>query len=398
MCITPSLLQQTIFSHPAIHSFNPYSRAVFEKLKHCHTAQIGMHRFQCDDSECKHVHWQYHSCGNRHCPNCGSWKKEEWVEFKMADLLPTSYYHVVFTLPHQLNTLIMGHRTCMFKLLFQASSHTLLTLGKDKKHLGAEIGITSILHTWGQDLSFHPHIHCIVSAGGVSHGAWVAEKRKNRKFLFPKAMLQDIFKGFFMEHLRKLYKMNLITMEQDPFENLLKTIGYKKWNVYAKAPFGGPQQVVEYLGRYTHKIAITRHRILEITEKAITFRYKDYSDGDKIKQMALPVPEFLRRFEQHILPKGFVKIRSYGFLKNYNKSQRLNDLRVKMKLPPAPPKVRIPIQQRMLEKYGKDISRCPKCEKGTMLLMETIRPYYDHRLSNDSGRGGEAGPNKNQSP
>jgi hypothetical protein len=298
----------------------------------------------------------------------------------MADLLPTGYYHVVFTLPHELNALIMGHRRCMFKLLFQASSHTLLTLGKDKKHLGAEIGITSILHTWGQDLSFHPHIHCIVSAGGISHGSWVAEKRKNRKFLFPKAMLQDIFKGFFMEHLRKLYKMNAITMEQAAFENVLKTIGYKKWNVYAKAPFGGPQQVVEYLGRYTHKIAITRHRILEITEKAITFRYKDYSDDNKTKEMTLSLQEFLRRFEQHILPKGFVKIRSYGFLKNHNKHARLNALRQKMKLPPAPPKVRIPVQQRMLEKYRIDISRCPKCEKGTMLLMETVHPYYDSRI------------------
>jgi hypothetical protein len=208
----------------------------------------------------------------------------------------------------------------------------------------------------------------------------VAEKRKNRKFLFPKAMLQDIFKGFFMEHLRKLYKMNAITMEQAAFENVLKTIGYKKWNVYAKAPFGGPQQVVEYLGRYTHKIAITRHRILEITEKAITFRYKDYSDDNKTKEMTLSLQEFLRRFEQHILPKGFVKIRSYGFLKNHNKHARLNALRQKMKLPPAPPKVRIPVQQRMLEKYRIDISRCPKCEKGTMLLMETVHPYYDSRI------------------
>ena len=398
MCIRPAILQQTIFSHPYIQSFNPYSRAVFEKLKHCHTAQIGMHRFQCDESECKHVHWQYHSCGNRHCPNCGSWKKEEWIEFKMADLLPTSYYHVVFTLPHELNPLIMHQRTALFKLLFQASAHTLLSLGKDQQHLGAEIGITSILHTWGQELSFHPHVHCIVSGGGVRNAIWVPEKRKRNNFLFPKAAMQKIFKGFFMHHLRVLFKKQLIQIDNADFQKLISAIGYKKWNVYAKKPFGGPGQVVEYLGRYTHKVAITHHRILNIADQAVTFRYKDYSDADKIKEMTLPLPEFLRRFEQHILPKGFVKIRSYGFLKNYNKRQRLNELRVKMKLPPAPPKVRIPVQQRMLEKYGKDISRCPKCGRGTMLLMETIRPYYDYRVSADSGRADQAGPNKNQSP
>jgi hypothetical protein len=398
MCVTPALLQEAIFSHPSILSFNSYSRAVFEKLKHCHTAHIGMHRFQCNEPDCNHIHWQYHSCGNRHCPNCGSWKKEEWVEFKMADLLPTSYYHVVFTLPHELNPLIMGHRPVLFKLLFQAASHTLLTLAKDDKHLGAEIGITSILHTWGQDLSFHPHVHCIVSGGGVSNGNWVPEKRKNNKFLFPKNMMQKIFKGFFMQHLRKLHKMNSLSIDKPAFEQMLQTIGYKKWNVYAKAPFGGPQQVVEYLGRYTHKVAITPHRVLAVTENTITFRYKDYHDGNKVKEMTLTSQEFLRRFEQHILPKGFVKIRSYGFLKNYNKRVRLGELRKKMNLPPAPPKVRIPVHQRMLEKYGKDITRCPKCQKGTMVLMETTRPYYDYRIGKISGRGREAVLNKNLSP
>ena len=316
----------------------------------------------------------------------------------MADLLPTSYYHVVFTLPHELNPLIMHQRTRLFKLLFQASAHTLLTLGRDQQHLGAEIGITSILHTWGQDLSFHPHVHCIVSGGGVADGRWVPEKRKRNNFLFPKAAMQKIFKGFFMHQLRVLFKKQLIQLDNADFQKLISAIGYKKWNVYAKKPFGGPQQVVEYLGRYTHKVAITHHRILSIEDQAISFRYKDYSDADKMKEMTLSHPEFLRRFEQHILPKGFVKIRSYGFLKNYNKSKRLNELRVKMNLPPAPPKVRIPVQQRMLEKYGKDISRCPKCEKGTMRLMETIRPYYDRSIRKDSGRGGETGPNKNQSP
>ena len=210
--------------------------------------------------------------------------------------------------------------------------------------------------------------------------------------------MEKIFKGFFMEHLRKLHKTNAISMEESSFNLLLQTIGYKKWNVYAKAPFGGPLQVVEYLGRYTHKVAITHHRVLEVTQNTITFRYKDYHHGNKVKEMTLALQEFTRRFEQHILPKGFVKIRSYGFLKNHNKRKRLNELRLKMKLPPPPPRVRIPVHVRMLEKYGKDITRCPKCEKGTMVLMETIRPYYDYRLSNHSGRESLEGLNINQSP
>jgi hypothetical protein len=398
MCITPGLLQQTIFSHPAIGSFNPYSRAVFGKLRDCHTAAIGMHRYQCDQPDCQHVHWQYHSCGNRHCPSCGSWKKEEWIEFKSVDLLPTAYYHVVFTLPHELNPLTMVNRSHLFKLLFQAASHTLLTLGKNEKYLGAEIGFTTVLHTWGQDLCFHPHLHCIVSAGGVKDGKWVPEKRKNNKFVFPVDAMKKIFKGFFMEHLRKLHKKELLNIDEEKFNNLLTTIGYKKWNVYAKAPFGGPQQVIEYLGRYTHKVAITHHRIITVDENKISFRYKDYRDGDKQKIMTLSQAEFVRRFETHILPKGFVKIRNYGFLKNHNKTKRLNDLRQTLNLPPAPPKVRIPVQQRLLEKYGKDISRCTKCEKGTMVLKETIRPYSDYRIKNHSGRESDPDLNCSQSP
>lgn len=378
MCITPAQLQQTIFSHPFIESFNPYSRAVFQKLKDCHTAAIGMHRFQCDQPACAHTHWQYHSCGNRHCPSCGSWKKEEWIDFKTNDLLPTTYYHVVFTLPHELNGLIMGHRALLYKLLFDAASHTLLSLGKNEKYLGAEIGFTSILHTWGQDLSFHPHVHCIVSAGGVKDGKWVAEKRKNSKFLFPVGAMKEIVKGFFMNHLRKLFKKKRLTIDENDFQSLLTTIGYKKWNVDVRKPFGGPGQVLHYLGRYTHKVAITHHRIQRIENNQVTFSYKDYRDGSKMKEMNLPSQEFLRRFEQHILPKGFVKIRSYGFLKNYNKTLRLDDLRKQMQLPPAPRKVRIPVQQRLLEKYGKDISRCTKCGRGTMILMQTIRPVYKH--------------------
>lgn len=374
MSVTQGQLQNKLFAHPFIQSFNPYSKAVFNKLNHCHTAHIGMHRFQCDQGACGFQHWQYHSCGNRHCPNCGAFKKEQWIDFKTSELLPTAYYHVVFTLPHELNPLIMGNRKLLFDLLFQASAHTLLTLGKDEKYLGAETGFTSILHTWGQDLSFHPHIHCIVSAGGIKEGKWIKEKRVNNKFIFPQGSMQMIYKGFVMEHLRKLYKQKLLQVDESVFKDLLTTIGYKKWNVYAKSPFGGPAQVVEYLGRYTHKIAITRHRILEMNDTHIQFRYKDYADGDTVKEMTLTHQEFLRRFEQHILPKRYVKIRNFGYLRNYGKTSRLQALRKTMSLAPMPPRVAVSVRQRMLEKYGKDISICPTCNKGTMMLMQTIYP------------------------
>lgn len=398
MSATPALLQRHIFAHPSVESFNPYSQAIFRKLRDCHTAAIGMHRLQCDQSDCNHSQWLYHSCGNRHCPSCGYSKKEQWINDKMADLLPTAYYHVVFTLPHELNALIMGHRTCVFKLLFQAAAHTLLTLGKDPAHLGAEIGFTSILHTWGQDLSFHPHVHCVVSAGGVNHGKWIEAKRPKQNFLFPVGAMKKIFKGYFMQHLRKLFDQKKITVDADVFDALLKTIGFKKWNVYAKKPFGGPQQVIEYLGRYTHKVAITPQRIITADENHITFRYKDYRDGDKQKVMTVSSTEFTRRFEQHFLPKGFVKIRSYGYLKHYQKHKRLNEIRKQLHLPDAPLKVRVPVRIWMIEKHGKDILLCPKCEKGTMLLMETIRPCYDHRVNPRSGRGEAVILNNHQSP
>ena len=289
--------------------------------------------------------------------------------------------HVVFTLPHELNGLIMGNRKAMFDLLFQAAAHTLLTLGKDEKYLGAETGFTSILHTWGQDLSFHPHIHCIVSAGGIKEGKWIKEKRSNNKFIFPQGSMQKIFKGYFMEHLWKLNRQKLLQVEESVFQNLLSTIGYKKWNVYAKSPFGGPAQVVAYLGRYTHKIAITRHRLVEVTDTHIQFRYKDYADGNTVKEMTLTHQEFLRRFEQHILPRRFVKIRSYGYLKNCGKTARLQALRKSMNIAPMPPKVMVSVRQRILEKYGKDISICPSCNKGIMVLMETIRPRSSQQIT-----------------
>ena len=368
------LLQTKIFSHPSVSGFNPYSQAVLSRLSRCHTSAIGVHHYRCSNDACSYIHYQYHSCGNRHCPSCGGMKRMRWVEDRMGELLPTTYFHLVFTLPQELRSLCMGNRKLLFGLLFKAAQHTILTLSKDKKYMGGTPGIISILHTHGQDLSFHPHIHNIVSGGGMDGaGKWVKEKRSNGRFLFPRRAMEKMYKGYFLEHLRKyIANKSLHFTNREEVENILSVAGNKKWNVHANAPFGGPAQIIEYLGRYTHKVAITAHRILHIDERHISFRYKDYADGHKQKVMTLEHAEFLRRFEQHILPKGFVKIRHAGYLHSNNKMERIAAVCSQLKLPPPMQRVHTPASLRMLLQTGKDISLCPVCKKGHMELVKTL--------------------------
>lgn len=377
-----SQLQNLVFKRGIDQSNNPYSKATFRSLSQCHTAQQGVHMLRCSDSDCGFLHYQYQNCGNRHCPNCGGMRRQQWLEDKTSELLPTAYYHLVFTLPHELNSLTMGNRKSMYDLLLKASSYTILTLTRDEKWLGASPGIISILHTWGQDMSFHPHVHCIVSGGGVVEEKgeamyWKKEQRTKHDFLIPKAILQDVFKAYYLKQLRKMLAEGALKYPKDAafsVEKVLETIGYKQWNVYAKKPFGGPKQVLEYLGRYTHKVAITAHRILSIDaeRQTITFKYKDYhkrGTKDEAQVMTLSIPEFIRRYEQHFLPKGYVKIRNYGYLRNHKKGERMRALFRLLHLPPAPPKVQIPASQRMLEQHGIDILACPSCKVGRLELL-----------------------------
>jgi hypothetical protein len=365
---------QSLFGQAATQTHNAYSRHTFNRLHLCHTPAMGMHFYQCNDSSCHHVHQQYHSCGNRHCPNCGGLKKEQWIENLTAQLFPRAYYHVVFTVPHEFNALTLGNRKVMFNLLFEAASETLQQFSADEQYLGATCGITTVLHTWGQDLSFHPHLHCIVSGGGVRDNKWIEGKRKNEKFLFPVPALIPMYKAIYLKKLRLLLSKGLLQTEGIAVEKQIKKAGYKKWNVYAKSPFGSVASVVEYLGRYTHKVAITKHRIVSITAHSITFKYKDYDDAGKQKTMTLPIAEFMRRFELHFLPHRYVKIRHYGFLQNHGKTKRLNAVRAAMQLQPLPPKIMIPVAQRMLEQYGTDITQCPKCQTGKLVLVAIIYP------------------------
>ena len=370
----PALQLQQLFGHACTTNSNAYSQHIFNRLHHCHTAASGMHHYRCNDKDCGHLHQQYHSCGNRHCPNCGGLKKEQWIENLTAQLFPTAYYHVVFTVPHELNSLILANRKPMFNLLFESASQTLLQFSADEQYLGATCGITSVLHTWGQTLSFHPHVHCIVSGGGIRQNQWVAAQRSNQKFLFPVAALKLVYKAIFLKKLRLLLAQGALQTAGSNTAQQIKKAGYKSWNVYAKSPFGSVANVVEYLGRYTHKTAITRHRIVAITAYSVTFKYKDYAAGSKQKTMVLSIAEFLRRFELHFLPRQYVKVRHYGFMQNQGKTTRLNAVRQQLHLPALPPKINIPVAQRMLEQYGTDISLCPQCKRGKLVLVKVVYP------------------------
>ena len=372
-------VQQVLLKHYGDTSSNAHTQKVLQRLRTCRTSALGYHVYRCTGEGCNQVKYQYHSCRDRHCPQCGALKKQEWIEARMAELLPVKYYHVVFTLPHELNSLVMGHRRLLYKLLFDASSKTLLTFAADKRYLGAMPGIISVLHTWGQQLSFHPHIHCIVSGGGITKDStWKEAVKNDWRFLFPVKAMSMVYKGKFMEGLKEFIDNGtVVPTPGTDIRGLFNVLYQKSWIVYAKAPFGGPQAVIEYLGRYTHKVAISNHRITGIDEEqdTVSFDYKDYSDESKQKQMTLNGGEFIRRFKQHILPRGFTKVRTYGYLSNRNRQRRINEVLKKMWLPVHKGMVKIPLEVRMMERFGINVKECPCCKGNTLELVQVYYPW-----------------------
>ena len=374
-------VQQLLLKHHQQYdaAVNVHVQNVLQRLKICRTAALGYHVYRCTNDDCCELKYQYHSCRDRHCPQCGAIKKQEWIEARTQELLPVKYYHVVFTLPHELNSLVMGHRKILYKLLFDASAQTLLCFAKDTQYLGALPGIISVLHTWGQQLSFHPHIHCIVSGGGIIDGnGWKEAKKNSYSFLFPVKAMSVVYRAKFLEALKAhLANKAVIPKAGADAKALINDMYKKDWIVYAKAPFGGPHAVIEYLGRYTHKVAISNHRMININDEdgSVTFEYKDYADDNKQKQMTLSGIEFIRRFEQHILPARFTKIRTYGYLSNRNRHKRINEVLKKMKLPLHKGLVKIPIQLRMMERYGIDVRECPCCKHKTLQLLKIYYPW-----------------------
>ncbi|MDQ3843321.1 MAG: IS91 family transposase [Bacteroidota bacterium] len=379
-------VQQVLKSYPAaVDDLGCIQvQKVVKRLMTCRTPALGYHLYKCSEEGCGHIKYQYHSCRDRHCPQCGALKKQEWIEARTRELLPVKYYHVVFTVPHELNTLVLGHRRLLFQLLFDAASQTLLSFAKDPTYLGALPGIIAVLHSWGQQLSFHPHVHCIVSGGGISkEGTWKAARKSTYDFLFPVAAMQTVYRAKFLEALNEMIRTGQVSMpEGSHSKELLDLLYGKDWVVYAKAPFAGPQAVIEYLGRYTHKVAISNHRIGSINEDdSVTFQYKDYADEGKQKLMTLQAQEFIRRFSQHILPKGFTKIRTYGYLANRGRQGRINAVLKTMQLPLHKGLVIVPLPLQVLGCFGVDIRECPCCRNKTMQL---VMVYYPRRGVDDS--------------
>ena len=340
--------------------------SVLSALEQCRTASLGGHVDQCNG--CGYLRISYNSCRNRHCPKCQSTNRERWIAARLQQLLPVPYFHVVFTLPQELNTWCMHLPKEMYNLLFAASHQTILSFAQDQKHLGAMPGIISVLHTWGQNLSLHPHIHMIVPGGGITAAGYWKSAKRNGKYLFPVKAMSIVFKNKFIEAFLKLLQSKNTGIDK----NLRQALYNKSWVVYAKQPFLGASQVIEYLGRYTHKIAISNHRIKSIADSKVSFSYKDYADACKQKLMTLDAAEFLRRFCLHILPSRFMKIRHYGFLSN-TKRLMLQIQQQEMGVAPQP-MVKQDWKTISKEKLLFDADQCPCCKKGIMEKILDFEP------------------------
>jgi hypothetical protein len=351
---------------------NGLHRKVLSAILHCRTSTLGGHRDRC--SRCGHQAISYNSCRNRHCPKCQSNARNKWLAARQEELLNVPYVHVVFTLPHQLAPLVFHNKKLLYGLLFRASSGTLLEVAADPRHLGAEIGLLSVLHTWGQNLLHHPHVHCVIPSGGLSpdHQRWIHSRNH---FFLPVRVLSRVFRGKFLAGLKRMHRNGELCLvgplkaltEEKPFRQFLRTLHRQDWVVYAKAPFGGPRHVLHYLARYTHRVAISNHRIVNFANGKVTFRWKDYTAKGKQRLMTLTAEEFLRRFLIHTLPRGFVRIRFSGFLAN---RRRAESLAVCRRLLEHSSNIEIRAPATAPANDG-EIRPCPLCG-GPMILVERL--------------------------
>ena len=356
---------------------------VLYAIEFCRTATLGGHLDRC--SRCGHEAISFNSCRNRHCPKCQTNARDQWLAERSKELLPVSYVHVVFALPHELSWLALQNKKVVYDLLFRTSAATLLEVAADPKHLGAEIGFLSVLHTWGQNLLHHPHIHCVIPAGGLSldHQRWIHPRYP---FFLPVKVLSRVFRGKFVAGLKLAFQQGALVFpgslqplaRENAFHAFLRPLFRQDWVVYAKRPFGGPEHVLQYLARYTHRVAISNHRILDVADGKVTFRWKDYAHGGKQRKMTVTADEFLRRFMLHVLPRRFVRIRFSGFLANRRRKQLLPLCRQFLQGSPQQPS----------ETHGNSETksattwRCPRCG-GTMVLIEKLTAQQIRRRSVD---------------
>lgn len=372
-------------AYRAAHALPLAHLKVMNAIEKCRTEALGGHMDECDT--CGYRHPFYNSCRNRHCPTCGALQRAKWLAARQGDLLPVRYFHIVLTLPEELNPLALVNPNVIYQILFRAGSETLMVLGKDPKHLGAEIGLLVVLHTWGQNLLEHPHLHCIVTGGGLSEDGqkWVLPKKakkkngKRKKFFIHVNVISDLFKKKFLAYLEQAYDGGALKFagktaaleSPEAFKKLKAELYAKKWVTYCKAPFGGPEQVLKYLARYTHRVAISNSRLLKVEDGKVYFKWRDYRDG-KDKVMQVTALEFIRRFLLHVLPKRFYKIRYYGLLSSRHRQTKLarcQEIFGVVRESEPPPKS---WEDFVFELTGKDPRLCPKCGKGHWVMKEII--------------------------
>jgi hypothetical protein len=359
------------------HRLARVQRAALRAIETCRTAVLGGHRETCD--RCGAVRITYNSCRNRHCPKCQTLTKERWLTARRADLLPIPYFHVVFTLPHRLNAVAQGNPRVIYALLFRAAADTLLTFGHDPRHLGGTVGITAILHTWGQALTQHLHLHCLVTGGALAadRSRWIAGRSS---FLFPVRALSTVFRAKYLAGLQRAFDAGQLRFaegtadldDRGAFNPFLARLRAVDWVVYAKRPFAGPEQVLDYLGRYTHRVALSNDRLINDCDGRVRFRWKDYADHDRVKIMALDADEFLRRFLLHVVPRGFMRIRHFGLLANRTRRGTLTQCRDLLGQPPTeatPPESVAVLVHRLT---GVDLARCPVCGEGRMQITAIV--------------------------
>ena len=362
------------------HGTSAEQRRVMRDIQACRTAALGGHVEQCD--QCGHERISYNSCRNRHCPKCQALARARWLEARAGELLPVPYFHVVFTLPGCLAPLALQNQRLVYDLLFQAVAATLLEVAGNPKRLGARIGFLAVLHTWGQNLMHHPHVHCVVPAGGVAPDGtrWIHGRPR---FLLPVRVLSRVFRGKFIASLKDAFERGRLEFHgrleslagRTAMEKLLDTSVRTEWVVYAKPPFGGPAQVLKYLARYTHRVAISNQRLLDMRDGKVTFRWKDYAHGNRKSTMTLEATEFIRRFLLHVLPGAFVRIRYYGFMANRNRAENLEHCRQLLgATTPAPPEAatsETPVAP--IQPAAMPVAQCcPVCRVGHMRIIRRL--------------------------
>jgi hypothetical protein len=337
-------------------------------IERCRTAALGGHVYKC--AQCGAKKNVYNSCRNRHCPKCQGLEKERWLAKRCAELLPIPYFHVVFTVPEELNRLAVSHPRLLYALLFRCASQTLLEIAADRKHLGARIGVLEVLHTWGQQLPLHPHVHCIATGGGLSiDGDWWVRSRPD--FFLPVRVLKKLFRGKMLAALKEAVQSGELSASHLP---ALDPLYRKSWVVYCKRPFGSPEQVLAYLARYTHRVAISNSRLVRLTDEGVTFTWKDYADHDRRREMTLSGEEFLRRFLLHVLPDRFVRIRYYGLLANRHREKALALCRQLVPGPPVSKVAKTDWRQQLESLTGVNPMKCEVCGQPALRLFGELAP------------------------